>query len=128
MAGHITIWLRSLIWFLALAAALEVKKYYNIRPGLERVLCLQRNLCSWLPRTDFDQVFLVTHRIQLNRVNALSDKNRVFPVYKITKHGLVSPVLPNELFWIDLTVHMDKCGDYHSISASIDQHKSKRVN
>ena len=68
---------------------------------------MQRNLRSWPLRSDFDQNFLVTHRIQLNRVNAQSDKNVASPVFKITKHGLVSFVLPNKLYWADLTIHRD---------------------
>lgn len=105
---RVTIQLRSITWCLALAAALEVNQIFKypswIREG--SVFTNKPSFLAW--RSDFDQIFFVTHRIQLNRVNAQTDKNIASPVViKLANHGLVSLVLPNKLLWTDVTIHMD---------------------
>jgi len=105
---RVTIQLRSITWCLALAAALEVNHIFKypswIREG--SVFTDKPSFLAW--GSDFDQNFVVTHRIQLNRVNAQTDKNIASPVViKLTKHGLVSLVSPNKLLWTDVTIHMD---------------------
>ena len=50
---------------------------------------------------------MISFKTALKRMDCNSNSDIVFPISKITKHGMVTLALLSRTFLMDLTVHMD---------------------
>ena len=102
MAGHSQIWLRILLFYLTLGVSLRPQAYSSAN----KLLYDKKEYRFSLGRSNFSG-WNLTFRIQLNRIEADSNKNISRAVFRTTKHGYVLLALPDRLFWIDLTICVD---------------------
>ena len=107
MACHANVRLCNFILILALVTVIGVNKNCNFHPGLQNEQNLRKTQQIWLKENDFGLVCYLTSRIEFKRDKASSHKNISSPTSKTTKHDVVPLAVPDKLYWIDLTVHMD---------------------
>ena len=110
MAARLLFTFRSFILIVGLwTALLQKQDTDSVYNNLSRHGVMDRG--KWQGFYDLQRIsghlYYMNFRAAMKRIYANSNSEITFPAFKATKHETVILVLPERIFWTDLTIHMD---------------------